>query len=176
MPSVRVKRFPYATIADPSSPSAEPRSLATIFAPFTTSTAPDTAITHAAPQPSPTIGFVPESLPRPQNRPRASSRVDRHCQSLRLGRVPSRGHQDFFRQSPDLQRLPSNTPLHDQGVTVFEGRGVNFSVPSIHEGEPGFVGSALSLPPSQPADDHHHDDVVEHLECIGSSSTPPAIH
>jgi hypothetical protein len=39
--------------------------------------------------------------------------------------------------------------------------------------EPGMIGSALSLSHSNLSDtqeeDHHHDDIVEHLDVIGNS-------
>jgi hypothetical protein len=37
--------------------------------------------------------------------------------------------------------------------------------------EPGIIGSALSLPHTDlsdtPEEEHHHDDIVEHLDVIG---------
>lgn len=39
--------------------------------------------------------------------------------------------------------------------------------------EPGRIGSALSLPHTDlsdtPEEEHHHDDIVEHLDVIGKS-------
>jgi hypothetical protein len=40
--------------------------------------------------------------------------------------------------------------------------------------EPGILGSALSLPHTDlsdtPEEEHHHDDIVEHLDVIGKLS------
>ena len=167
MPSVRIRRNTYVPLADPSPGSSEPRNLAVIFTPPTA--ASDTALdsTSAAPQPSQVIGVASESQPRPQGRPRASSRVDQHCQSLRLGATREQSTLPGLQKSPS--RLSSRQQRGLNGAEP-EGRQVDLSVRSDHGGKPGLTGSILSLHSGehQLEDDHHHDDVVEHLDCIGA--------
>ena len=51
------------------------------------------------------------------------------------------------------------------------------------DGEPGIIGSALSLPHSTGGsfqnlieDEHHHDDIVEHLDVIGKTTSFHSCH
>lgn len=53
---------------------------------------------------------------------------------------------------------------------VIEGSQADVVVEGEGTGEPGILGSALSLPHSDLFDteeEHHHDDIVEHLDVIG---------
>lgn len=54
-----------------------------------------------------------------------------------------------------------------------EGRQADITVDGEDGEEPGILGSALSLPHTDLSDtqeeDHHHDDIVEHLDVIGNN-------
>ena len=170
MPSVRVRRNTYISLDDPFQlevvQPSEQRGLTAILVPQP----PDgqvlspTADTPEAQAPAPS-----KAQPRPQTRSRASSRVVRHVQSLSMRAPPATtdGDPPFL----GLQRLPSHTHSQKPGESSkLEGRQLDLSIRSGQEGQPGLVGSALSLPSeSQPPEnpDDIRDDVIEHLDVIG---------
>jgi hypothetical protein len=174
MPSVRVRRQ-YSPLQDPT--EQEPRSLAAIFSP-------------GQPEPRPVSVVLPDSPAIPQQQPGASndasptrqrarglSRVSRHClsQSFRNSDVPRvedrerdqrvRERRSHGSMNSPRTRSPNRLAVHD-GMVAIEGSQVDVWVHS--DGEPGRIGSALSVHSDgqQPEDDHHQDDIVEHLDVI----------
>ncbi|KAJ6628727.1 hypothetical protein B0H10DRAFT_1989020 [Mycena sp. CBHHK59/15] len=155
MPSIRVRR---STCSSLDRPASQDRSLAAIFAPDKSPAAP--------------------SLPAPpflQNSVR--SRVQSHIVGANSGsRARHASIPSLLRsQSPGSNR--AHTPLsnHSQnGITIIEGPQTDVEFRTGADGEPGLIGSALSLPDSHNAaiansgqdGVEHHDDIVEHLDCI----------
>ncbi|KAK7047313.1 hypothetical protein VNI00_006544 [Paramarasmius palmivorus] len=148
MPSVRVKRRDYATLADRPQTSVsgsgeQAGSLANIFR------RPTSAHGQVETRDSPPPSAGPQS-PQVTNHPfrsraGAGSKV---YESLRI-----RPSQLL------LGKKPVSTPV------TLEGQSVNIQVPA--DGQPGRIRSALSLDDGVSEEgDHHHDDIVEHLEVI----------
>ncbi|KAK7060548.1 hypothetical protein VNI00_001314 [Paramarasmius palmivorus] len=156
MPSVRVKRRDYATLADRPQTSAsgsgeQARSLANIFQ------RPGSAHGQVETRDSPPPSAGPQSpqvTTRPfRSRARAGSKV--------YGSLRIRPSQLL------LGERPVSTPDSvEGGVVTLEGQSANVQVPT--DGQPGRIGSALSFDDgvSEEEGDHHHDDIVEHLEVI----------
>ena len=179
MPSVRVRRRSYSTLGAPSGnglgeeQATFPRSLANIFgSPIATQQRPafsdsDTSgLRHSA---GPHLLTTPPRGPSPVlRRPRANSRIIHHVMnkdSMRFGEGDRRSH----RSSVDASGF-SGSPR--QGMVTLEGDQADVLVHS--DGDHGIIGSALSLPRSTARsfrnlmeDEHHHDDIVEHLDVIG---------
>ncbi|KAJ6485159.1 hypothetical protein C8R47DRAFT_1130956 [Mycena vitilis] len=142
MPSVRVRR----TRSTYSSLEQPDRSLATIFA------ADQSPVTPALPAPP----FLQNSI--------RGSKIQSHIASSRA-RASSIGSV-LRTTSPDSNGR-SATPLsHHSGAQT------DVAVRSRSDGEPGLIGSALSLPHShhtvgqKDGEGDHHDDIVEHLDVI----------
>ncbi|KAG7449097.1 uncharacterized protein BT62DRAFT_963967 [Guyanagaster necrorhizus] len=135
---------------------------------------------------TPAITVDQPIAPLRRGRPRAGSRVQDLLlsQSLRLSSLPlrSQGSGSPLRDQTSASSLDGShrttSPIHFSaidGVLTIEGHNADIQVRS-GDGEPGLVGSALSLPRSDDAnasyqsytsiDDHHHDDIVEHLDVI----------
>ena len=173
MPSVRVRRNTYISLDDPLllevvQPS-EQQGLTAIFVPQP----PDGQVSSpSADTPEAQAPAPSKAQPRPQTRSRASSRVVQHVQSLKFTstRAPP-VTTDGDPSSLGIQRLPSRTSSQKPGESSkLEGRQIDLSIRSGQEGQPGLVGSALSLSSenqtSENSDDIH-DDVIEHLDVIG---------
>ena len=198
MPSVRVKRQAgYTTLGDtldvpnsdqPTRPRA--RSLAGLFAPASqqASTPPpvqDVPLTVQADHgrrrshtvsnqqrgsayepssPRPTLGRVSSHIMSKTKAPVASTSEDTtHLGSTFL----SRAGRSLSSGSRHSQRTRSRTSM-----ISLEGAREDILIPADEGHEPGRIGSALSLHsmnPDEPYDDeHHHDDIVEHLDVIGA--------
>jgi hypothetical protein len=179
-PSVKIRRRAYSTIAEPRNHGElEPRPLTSIFRPPDEISSTPEAGNAVQLQGSPTIsGRVPSPLTH--TRPLSTSKVHNHCmrqsQSMRLLQAPSSDRRSRTSYA-ESRRTASPTHLvpHD-GMVIMEGPQADVQVHS--DGEPGLIGSALSLPHSQNLggmrmeddDEHHHDDIVEHLDVIGTHS------
>ncbi|KAK0498658.1 hypothetical protein EDD18DRAFT_1158598 [Armillaria luteobubalina] len=204
MPSVRVRRSQYASLTDRPAPD-EQRTLTNIFRRTTSEPSSDTPEPATSPPGSPVITPPSDhgsplltnspAAPLPaiivdqpiatlrRGRPRAGSRVQDHLLS-RLSSIPlrSQGSGSPLRSQASISSLGGSnrttSPTHFSaidGVLTIEGPNTDIQVHS-DDGEPGLVGSALSLPRSDeangsyqsyhPLDDHHHDDIVEHLDVI----------
>lgn len=180
MPSIRVRKSTYFPLEDPNNPTNEPRPLASIFArpdqvpPLASSSRPDPPRTQVV-VPSTNLNRNASRSPVRQ-RPRAGSRVTQHCirQSLRFREGDGPTADEEGRPScSDSHRSasPMRLPTHG-GMITMEGPQADVWVHS--DGEPGLIGSALSLHSSGRShteisdDGHHHDDIVEHLDCIGN--------
>jgi hypothetical protein len=109
-----------------------------------------------------------------RRRPRAGSRVSNHLLSKPSMRFSAAGSDArSHRSSVDAGTGFSGSPRG--GMITLEGEQADVVVRS--DGEPGAIGSALSLPHSTGGesfrdligDGHHHDDIVEHLDVIGTS-------
>ncbi|KAK0206418.1 hypothetical protein DFS33DRAFT_1381524 [Desarmillaria ectypa] len=204
MPSVRVRRSQYASLSDRPAYD-EQRTLTTLFRRPTLEPASDTPesatsrpgsliITPPSETASPLLKNSPAAPPAAitvdqpiapvrRGRPRAGSRVQDHLLS-RLSSIPlrSQGSRSPLRNQASVSSLGGShrttSPTHFSpidGILTIEGSSTDIQVRS-DDGEPGLVGSALSLPRSDeanasyqsyhPLDDHHHDDIVEHLDVI----------
>jgi hypothetical protein len=146
MPSVRVRR---STVNSTS----EDRSLAAIF---------------AAGQQSDEVPPLPPAPPFLQNSVRGS-KIHSHIAGTR-GRANSvartsvaSGGAPPRTTSPDSNGRPTTPLSHHSGAQT------DVVVRARSDGEPGLIGSALSLPHSDHANDldQHGDDIVEHLDVIG---------
>ncbi|KAF9055465.1 hypothetical protein BDZ89DRAFT_937908 [Hymenopellis radicata] len=93
---------------------------------------------------------------------------------MRLAPAPVLRSQHSGSSFSNSRRTASPTRFNPvDGVLTLEGPTTDIQVHS-HDGEPGLVGSALSLRSDgaasyqsyHPLDDHHHDDIVEHLDVI----------
>jgi len=152
MPSVRVRR---CTILDPTSPH-EHRSIASIFALRPPSVTVTSATETARPEPElpPTTDGLSVGL-APLHRPRASSRVTEHCMNQSLKLVKTRScNPNAPRSLPDLRAgivVPEGAHPHEST----QPRDERGSVSSVHSGDTW-------------EDNHHPDDIVEHLDCIGT--------
>ncbi|KAJ7180203.1 hypothetical protein C8R43DRAFT_392654 [Mycena crocata] len=142
MPSVRVRRSTYSSVGD----QPQDRSLAALFA----------ADGSPAPPPLPAPPLLQNSI--------RGSKIHSHIAGSR-GRAGSLA--SVLRTTSPESNGRSATPLsHHSGAQtdiVVRGRA---------DGQPGLIGSALSLPDSQHeasqrgGDLDHHDDIVEHLDVI----------
>jgi hypothetical protein len=194
MPSVRIKRTEYAQIDDQAAAPAElatfPQSLTNIFsAPRRpgSSGGEATNVSPVEPQGRPrraTVAGCSDTpmLPiRPQvtiRRPRAGSRVADHVMS-RASMVGLRNRRSALSMSggggggsgggsrPSSAR---RTPV-PSGMELFEGIQAGVILPSA-TGAPGILHDNLSHTHTGLSDTdeegHHHDEVVEHLDVIGT--------
>ncbi|THV08448.1 hypothetical protein K435DRAFT_11158 [Dendrothele bispora CBS 962.96] len=158
MPSVRVKRHQYSTLPDrPRTAGAnEPQSLASLFRqPSTQELSPANQPQSAPVPPPPRLN----ELPLRASRLRSNSVVYDLCTrgSLRAPLIPRLPRTD---SNPNSQHSNS-------GVVTLEGPNTNVQIAG-DDGAPGRIGSALSLPAQSQEEegDHHHDDIVEHLDVI----------
>ncbi|KAF7301767.1 hypothetical protein MIND_00742300 [Mycena indigotica] len=142
MPSVRVRRSTY-------SGDTQDRSLAAIFAEHS-----------PPPPPGPPIPFPSNTLrgSRIQSHITATSNVPIRVASVGRSSVTSGA------LSPDSLARPATPLSHHSGTNT------DVVVRARSDGQPGLIGSALSLPSSQGQDTadelDHHDDVVDHLDVI----------
>ncbi|SJL01855.1 uncharacterized protein ARMOST_05179 [Armillaria ostoyae] len=170
--------------SEPSSDTPEPATSppgSPVITPASETGSPLLTNSPAAPVPAITVNQPIATLRR--SRPRAGSRVQDHLLS-RLSSIPlrSQGSGSPLRSQASVSSLGGSirttSPTHFSpidGVLTFEGPNTDIQVHS-DDGGPGLVGSALSLPRSDeanasyqsyhPLDDHHHDDIVEHLDVI----------
>lgn len=172
MPSVRVKRHVYSSLgyqsrAGPSEGSPRPRSLANLFK-WPLLEGPPSPL----PNESPTIR--PPPIATTMSR-RTGSRVQDHLIPL-LGQERARARAMSLSQRYHQSPRPSG----DSAVVMLEGENVDVQVPG--DDEPGRIDSTLSFSsyndPEHSGRDHHHDDIVEHLDVIGvfpSSSYNPRV-
>ncbi len=172
--------------SEPSSDTPEPATSppgSPVITPASETGSPFLTNSPAAPVPAITVDQPIATLRR--GRPRAGSRIQDHLLS-RLSSTPlrSQGSGSPLRSQASVSSLGGSnrttSPTHFSpidGVLTFEGPNTDIQVHS-DDGGPGLVGSALSLPRSDeanasyqsyhPLDDHHHDDIVEHLDVIGA--------
>jgi hypothetical protein len=183
MPSIRIRKSAYSALdSSPEQPATFPRSLANIFgSPIAGQHRPDISITQQDASGRPQSEFLepprPDSPELPmapmRRRPRAGSRVSNHLlnkPSLRFSEAGSAARS--HRSSVDAGTGFSGSPRG--GMITLEGEQADVIVHS--DGEPGAIGSALSLPRSTGGqsfqdlmeNEHHHDDIVEHLDVIGT--------
>jgi hypothetical protein len=180
MPSIRVRRSSYSVLdAPPGADSGRdtfPRSLANIFgSPLATQQRPAFSTFDASrlqpPVEQESSPGTPSELPRSPvvRRPRANSRVAHHVMNQKTARFGS-ADRGSIRSSVNVAGVPGSPR---QGLVTLEGDQADVVVHS--EGTPGIIGSALSLPHSAGEsvrnlmeDEHHHDDIVEHLDVIGN--------
>ncbi|KAL4241910.1 hypothetical protein ABKN59_000518 [Abortiporus biennis] len=159
MPSIRIKRE-YASLPGYDFPDAQrpnrprSRSLAHILNPLQP---PD------------------NSRPQDDNPPdsnvshRQPSKIQRHIMSRTL--VPATLRK---RSASEPGRSPSSSTNGHEGpsghaMITLEGVSENIQIEGQDSGEPSRVGSALSLPEgsyADPQEEHHTDDIVEHLDVI----------
>lgn len=174
MHSVRVKRGQYASLQDrPQGRITRPRSrsLATVFGsptlpstPAFTSNEPTHArhrsqtVSGPGGDPSDSTSSPPRTLRRP------SSKIHDHIMSsTRGGSFRRHLHPEEAQNSPLLGRR-RNEDRSD--VVSLQGSAENVE----YRGDGrrmGRIGSALSLPDGMHDDQHHEDDIVEHLDVIG---------
>ncbi|KAG5648970.1 hypothetical protein DXG03_000319 [Asterophora parasitica] len=190
MPSIRIRGSTYSNLAESPSTSPVARPLTTLFvsnaesAAAAASTLPQSSTTPRIRQSMPTlrieaadsestqIELPPQVELRPSARPRSgttSSRVHTYCvgSSRRYPRAPTDDNSDISggRASPLLM-----VPRESNGMIMMDG--LQADVMMRYNGEPGVIGSALSLTDSNGEHDNllaegvHHDDVVEHLDVI----------
>lgn len=173
MPSVRVKRGDYATLKE----QQEARTLATIFR------GQDDEHLPVPPAIYGTSAQQPQSAPPTMGRsaPTAGSSAAPHGHNrLRRGRV----HNHCMRTSvsgypePPFTAQPRRVSISSQRDTS-DARSFNgSSVIEVRTGDrqPGLIDSALSLDSqdmdnsmtAEQRDQHHDDDIVEHLDVIGA--------
>ncbi|GLB33910.1 putative RNA pol II promoter Fmp27 protein [Lyophyllum shimeji] len=176
MPSIRIKSSPYATLRD----SPRPTPLTTLFI-----SNAEHAAGSTTPPGSPAPPRMQRSMPalrrqasespqepQPHARPRSGTTSSR-IQSYLIG--SSRRHlrgsisDGGSLISSERAASPLSAVPHD-GILTLEGPQAELLIRS--NGEPGVIGSALSLPKSENdpdpflSSDIHHDDVVEHLDVI----------
>ncbi|KAF7352700.1 hypothetical protein MVEN_01235900 [Mycena venus] len=146
MPSVRVRRSTYSSVGEQS----QDRSLAALFA-----SAPGE--TDAVP-PLPTPAFLPNSV--------RGSRIHNHIAGSR-GRANSVAQSSITSGGAIRTTSPDSNGRVGTPLSHHSGAQTDVVVRARSDGEPGLIGSALSLPHSSHAEDlDHHDDIVEHLDVI----------
>ncbi|KAK7470537.1 hypothetical protein VKT23_001962 [Stygiomarasmius scandens] len=160
MPSVRVKRHQYSNLPDrPQTAGANepPHTLASLFKRPSAQELGQAGQLQSAPLPPPPPRL--DDLPPRSSRIRSNSIIHDLCTkgSLRTPLIPRRPRADSASESQHSQ----------SGVVTLEGPVTNVQIAG-DEGAPGILGSALSLPRNEDeeATDHHHDDIVEHLDVI----------
>ncbi len=195
MPSVRVKRGQYSYLfdgqQDDSTAQRRPRSRSIASILGQNPTSPQGAPTQEAP-PSPltelqhgrqrsrTIDTAVSDAPTPGRLQRPPSRISDHIMSS--ARTPQRTGMSSAEvrtrasDSPRLTAEKRDRSSQDGGDTV-SLQGSTENIVYHGSGRPGRIGSALSLPTSQRSsydlnDEHHHDDIVEHLDVIGMFLVP----
>ncbi|KAE9397111.1 hypothetical protein BT96DRAFT_996076 [Gymnopus androsaceus JB14] len=158
MPSVRIKKHSYSSLGNQSVSPSEgypPRSLANLF-----KRGPQEGPSSRSPHEGPTTGRIPTATTMGR---RTGSRVQDHLLPL-LGQERGRARAMSL---PHRYRLNQPSPV-GSGVVTLEGEAVDVQVSG--GGEPGRIDSALSLSsyndPEISELDHHHDDIVEHLDVI----------
>ena len=184
MPSIRVKRGEYTSLADvQEGPTRQPLSRDTYTQPPPSSPPPQRTLTehptiarHNGRQRSSTSGTGGSDAP--SFRKRRPSRVSEHILAARrASRAASRRYKDVDANAEDTQKLRSQEQPPGVGGSGREMVALQGSheqiVYSGNRQHPGLVGSALSLPDSIESrysqdDFMHHDDIVEHLDVIGA--------
>lgn len=130
-------------------------------------------------------GAHPQPPPSPRTRPRSSttaSRVHAHCtSSLRSSQLVNHAQGDTPLSPQYLSPVASPAHLYPRRSDItLEGLQTTVRVSS--RGEPGLIESSINSMTGDNDQDghpeHHHDDVVEHLDVIGMpnsiySSTSP---
>ena len=192
MPSVRVRRRGYSTLRDvdpavlspasPDSPSSRPRarsdaaalslSLSPDFSAYNYSAFSDADADADAGRDQPSLA-VP--LRRTRGSATSASRVSQYVQQSSIRLLST--HTDPAARRTALSSLFSTqTSPRPQSPSESSDRleGPTASV-IVHDSRPlGHVGSALSLPHDNAEanmvdDEHHTDDIVEHLDVVGTS-------
>jgi len=167
MPSVRVKGRTYSNLED-------------VFLESNTPAVDYDGSAHTSPQyllPRLSLPVLQQDGPNPQpspspltpRRPRSSttaSRVHAHCT------LSSRSSQvlNLAQDASPLYLSPTTYPAHlhpHRGETrTLDGPQTNVRISS--HGEPGLVENSISsITGDDDQPEHHHDDVVEHLDVIG---------
>ncbi|KAL1747712.1 hypothetical protein HDZ31DRAFT_31309 [Schizophyllum fasciatum] len=175
MPSVRVRRSTYFNLND-ASPQPEPRPLATIFS--QPSTIPGRRRAHTLDGTADTSRHANVS----QNSAGDSSQDDfrRTLFETTGSRVqsqcvkpPRRPRFSFVEGSPSASRSPERRRPRSAGSEMVTVEGASADVRLHAQGaDPSLIGSALSLTSTRQSanpfgdEQHHHDDIVEHLDVI----------
>jgi hypothetical protein len=170
MPSVKVKK----SCCGGAGVSNQQRSLADIFP-------PPIRLSSGTPEPEPTVVRVENEndavqelsdIPggvsglRPINRPRSSSRVSEHCMNRSSRMFRPRSHHDSLHATQTVHSQHSTTrdeiPAGERPISEAPAR----SRDTIHS-----TGRVWSINSGSDLDeDHHRDDIVEHLDVIGMLS------
>jgi hypothetical protein len=166
-PTVRIKRSDYSTLRERAQNEEQqpPQSLASLFRrPRSISLAayPPLAQTDLTGQDDPFTGTTGRATGRPLQRRRANSRIQDHFISRSLGRSQHPPGDAHSLTSASSGRANSRPP---SPFITLRGSNTDIVAPRSDIG-PGVLGSTLSL--SRPSDDHHEDDIVEHLDVIGA--------
>ncbi|KAL1675532.1 hypothetical protein EV122DRAFT_268164 [Schizophyllum commune] len=177
MPSVRVRRSTYFNLND-ASPQPEPRPLTTIFSSQPSSApgrrrahtidgAQDTSRNATVTQ-EPTGDSSHEEFRRTLFET-TRSRVQSQCV-----KPPRRPRLSFLEGSPSTSRSPERRRPRSAGSDMVTVEGASADVRLPAQGtDQSLIGSALSLTSTRQStnpfgDEHHHDDIVEHLDVIGA--------
>jgi hypothetical protein len=170
MTSVRVRRGQYATLTDPNGPYTRPRSrsLATVLGtPSFPSTPPLSALSADQDVARARANTVSGNQDGPPPMPRrASSKIHEHIMGrrTRANSQHQHHHPEHGSRSPrsdESRRRSDEVSLRGSTENVvYRGEGGSF----------GRIGSALSLCEGQEDDQHHTDDIVDHLDVIGTTS------
>ncbi|KAL1731005.1 hypothetical protein EV714DRAFT_209540 [Schizophyllum commune] len=175
MPSVRVRRSTYFNLND-ASPPPEPRPLTTIFSSQPTTAAgrrrahtidgaQDTSRNATVAQ-EPTGDSSHEEFRRTLFET-TRSRVQSQCV-----KPPRRPRLSFLEGSPSTSRSPERRRPRSAGSDMVTVEGASADVRLPAQGtDQSLIGSALSLTSTRQStnpfgDEHHHDDIVEHLDVI----------
>jgi hypothetical protein len=165
-PTVRIRRSDYSTLRERghNEEPQPPYSLASLFRrPRSVSLAdPPLAQTSLAGQDDGFTGTAGRAAGRTLQRQRANSRIQDHVINRSLGRSqrpPGDAHSLTSVSSGPANSRPSSPFITLRGSTTD-------IVAPLSDAGPGVLGSALSL--SRPSEDHHEDDIVEHLDVIGT--------
>ncbi|KAJ3488375.1 hypothetical protein NLI96_g2885 [Meripilus lineatus] len=163
MPSIRVKRG-YSTLQEsPLLPAAE--------APQADQPAQDAELRPSHNRRRSQTVTEGAITPGTRTLPRQPSRILNHIMSsTKIARPEARSLR--HRASSVLsgvRRSFSRTSRDRSDMVSIEGRQEDILVPADPGHEPGRLGSALSIRPEDardPFEEHHHDDIVEHLDVI----------
>ncbi|KAF8165252.1 hypothetical protein B0H34DRAFT_688456 [Crassisporium funariophilum] len=184
MPSIRVKGRVYSNLDDRLSNDGDLRldseipstSVPPVIPSNTPSLQPRLSLPLLRPDP---VSHAPlDDVPR---RPRAtttSSRIHDHCtntlRNARTSQLPANLVHDrnAVTPLPSPNISPSHTYPHSGEMIMMEGPQTDVMISS--HGEPGIIESSINLPHTDVGKgtqylgnyDHHHDDVVEHLDAI----------
>ncbi|KAF8913998.1 hypothetical protein CPB84DRAFT_1840763 [Gymnopilus junonius] len=174
MPSIRIRSRAYSALDSASGGrNADALALVNSTIPFPVGTPPAIAPSST---PSSARPVLPDPSPSPfltPTRPRAfststPSRVHAHCtsRSSQLTSLAQGATPISARRTSTVPGSPSPYPNAGETLTI---EGLQTDIRLASHGEPGRVESSINLPhiDGDENNDHHHDDVVEHLDVIG---------
>jgi hypothetical protein len=169
MPSVKVKK----SCCGGAGASNQQRSLADIFPPpirlsSGTPEPPEPTVVRVENDAVQELSDMPGGVSglRPINRPRSSSRVSEHCMNRSSRMFRPRSHHDSLHATQTVHSQHSTTrneiPAGERPISEAPAR----SRDTIHS-----TGRVWSINSGNDVDeDHHRDDIVEHLDVIGMLS------